>query len=170
MSPSLRMGGYVPRASIGRFLRVLYDTLLHLGYNGDVPIYHARMSMAHSMGQSEVSMTIPIRPEEPWSVTIMGVELDDTVDMTAHFTLASLCGSRLADPTAMPLVLFLFYYQGDPMWQQSFETVSDPEGPHHHTGMAAMAECAQGLFNQQHNTDTTVVQQCLCMAACEERY
>jgi hypothetical protein len=42
------------------FLRVLYDTLLRLGYNGDVPIYRARMSMAHSMGQCEVSMMIPI--------------------------------------------------------------------------------------------------------------
>jgi hypothetical protein len=42
------------------FLRVFYDTLLRLGYNGDVPIYHARMSMAHSMGQCEVSVMIPI--------------------------------------------------------------------------------------------------------------
>jgi hypothetical protein len=31
------------------FLRVLYDTLLHLGYNGDVPVYHARISAAHNM-------------------------------------------------------------------------------------------------------------------------
>jgi hypothetical protein len=36
--------------------------------------------------------------------------------------------------------------------------------------MAAMAEYAQGLFNLQHNTDTTVIQQLLCMAACEEHY
>jgi hypothetical protein len=33
-----------------------------------------------------------------------------------------------------------------------------------------MDEYAQGLFNLQHGTDTTVVQQRLCMAACEERY
>jgi hypothetical protein len=33
------------------FLLVLYDTLLHLGDNGDVLIYHARMSMARSMEQ-----------------------------------------------------------------------------------------------------------------------
>jgi hypothetical protein len=36
--------------------------------------------------------------------------------------------------------------------------------------MAAMAEYAQGLFNLQHSTDTTVIQQRLYMAAYEERY
>jgi hypothetical protein len=33
-----------------------------------------------------------------------------------------------------------------------------------------MAEYAQGLFNLQHSTDTTVIQQRLCMVACEECY
>jgi hypothetical protein len=33
-----------------------------------------------------------------------------------------------------------------------------------------MAKYNQGLFNLQHSSDTTVVQQRLCMAACEERY
>jgi hypothetical protein len=149
---------------------VLYDALLHLGYNGDVPIYRARVSMAHSMEQCEVSMMIPIWPEEPWSVTIMGVELDDTVDKMAHFALASLCGSHLVDTAATPFMLFLFHYQGDPMWQQRFEAVSDPEGPHYHAGMAVMAEYARGLFNLQHSTDTTVVQQRLFLATYEERY
>jgi hypothetical protein len=31
-----------------RFPRVLYDALHQLGYNGDVPVYRGRMSMAHS--------------------------------------------------------------------------------------------------------------------------
>jgi hypothetical protein len=31
------------------FSRVLYDALLHLGYNGDVPVYHDCMSMAHGL-------------------------------------------------------------------------------------------------------------------------
>jgi hypothetical protein len=94
---------------------VLYDALLHHGYNGDVPIYRARVSMAHSMEQWEVKVTIPIRLEEPCSVNIMGVELDDSVYKTAHFALASLCGSRLTDTVATPLALFPFHYQGDPM-------------------------------------------------------
>jgi hypothetical protein len=89
---------------------VLYDALLHLGYIGDVPMYLARVSMAHRMEQCEVSVTIPIRPEEPWLVTIMGVELDDTVDKTAHFALTSLCGSHLANTAATRLVIFPFHY------------------------------------------------------------
>jgi hypothetical protein len=31
------------------FARVLYNVLLHLGYNGDVPVYRCRMSMAHGL-------------------------------------------------------------------------------------------------------------------------
>jgi hypothetical protein len=86
------------------------------------------------------------------------VELDDTVNMTAHFTPASLCGNHLADTAVTPLTLFPFCYQGDPMWQQRFEAVSNPEGPHYHAGVAVMAESAQGFFNLQHSTDTTVIQ------------
>jgi hypothetical protein len=89
---------------------VLYNTLLHLGYIEDVPIYHARMSMAHNMEQYEDNMTIPIKPEKPWTITIIGVELDDTVDKMAHFALASLCGSCLADTAMMPLALFPLCY------------------------------------------------------------
>jgi hypothetical protein len=102
--------------------------------------------------------------------SIMDVDLDDTVDKMTHFALASLCGSRLADTAAMPLVLFPFRYQGDLVCQQHFKAVSDPEDPHYDADMATMVEYAQGLFNMQHSTDMTVVQQCLCMEACEERY
>jgi hypothetical protein len=31
------------------FARVLYNVLLHLGYNGDAPVYRCRMSMAHGL-------------------------------------------------------------------------------------------------------------------------
>jgi hypothetical protein len=31
------------------FLQVLYDTLFHLGYNGDVSVYRGRLSMAHGL-------------------------------------------------------------------------------------------------------------------------
>jgi hypothetical protein len=58
------------------FLRVLYDALLHFGYNGDAPVYHCRMSMAHGLDRCEVSMMIPLNLAEPWMVIIS--ELDDT--------------------------------------------------------------------------------------------
>jgi hypothetical protein len=68
------------------------------------------MSMAYSMEQCEASVTIPLNPMEPWMATAIGNELDDTIDQTAHFTLASLCGSRLADTAAMPIVPFPVRY------------------------------------------------------------
>jgi hypothetical protein len=54
------------------FLRVLYDALLHLGYNGDVPVYRAHLSMAHSMEQCEVGVTIPLNLIEPWLSSVIG--------------------------------------------------------------------------------------------------
>jgi hypothetical protein len=93
-----------------RFPRVLYDTLLHHGYNRDVLVYRARMSIAHSMDECEVSVTIPLNPTEPWMASIIGVELDHTVEQTAQVALTFLCGSRLADTAVMPNALFPVRY------------------------------------------------------------
>jgi hypothetical protein len=41
------------------FPRMLYDALIRLGYDGDAPVYHCRLSTAHGMDQCEVSVTIP---------------------------------------------------------------------------------------------------------------
>jgi hypothetical protein len=61
------------------FLRVLYDTLIRLGYDGDAPVYRCRLSTAHSMDQCEVSMTIPFNPTEPWSGSVIDSEPDTGV-------------------------------------------------------------------------------------------
>jgi hypothetical protein len=58
---------------------VLYDILLHLSYNGDVPVYQTRMSMAHGMNECAVSVMIPLNPVEPWMATVIVIELDDTI-------------------------------------------------------------------------------------------
>jgi hypothetical protein len=152
------------------FPRVLYDVLLHLRYNGDVPVYHGRMSMAHSMEQCEVSVTIPLNPREPWMASVIGIGLEDTVKQTTHVALTSLCGSRLAGTAVMPIVLFPVRYPGDPVWQQHLEAISDAEGPHFYVGLAAMAEYAQYSFDLQHTTARTVIQQRMCMAAYDERH
>jgi hypothetical protein len=70
----------------------------------------------------------------------------------------------------MPITLFPVRYQWDPVWQQYLEAISDAEGSHFHAGLAAMAEYAQYSFDLQHTTAKTVIQQCLCMAAYEERH
>jgi hypothetical protein len=76
------------------FPRVLYDTLLHLGYNGDAPVYCCCISMAHGMNGCEVSVMIPLNLVEPWMEIVIGTELNDTA--------------------AMPITLLPIRNQGDP--------------------------------------------------------
>jgi hypothetical protein len=102
--------------------------------------------------------------------SVIDIELDNTVEQMAQVTLTSLCGSHFADTAAMPIALFLVRYQGDPMWQQHLEAISDPEGRHFHIGMAAIPEYAQYLFDLRHTTARTVIQQHLCTTAYEEHH
>jgi hypothetical protein len=146
---------------------VLYDALLHLGYNGDVPVYRSHMSIAHGLDRCEVSVMIPLNPSEPWIRTVIGIELDDIIEQMAHVALTSLCESCFTATAAMPIALFPIHNQGDPVWKQRLEAVSDPECPHFHVGMA---EYEQYSFNLQHNLTRTVIQQRLSMAAFDEHH
>jgi hypothetical protein len=100
------------------FLRVLYDALRQLGYNGDAPVYRGRMSMAHGQDKCEVNVVIPLNPMELWMATVIMVELDETVEQTAQVALTSLCETRLVDTAVMPIALFLICNQEDPVWKQ----------------------------------------------------
>jgi hypothetical protein len=100
--------------------------------------------------------------------TVIGVELDETVKQTAPVALTSLCESRLADTAAMPITLFLIRNQEDPVWKQHLEVVSNPEGPHFHTSMAALAEYAQHMFNLQASIGRTVMRQHLHLSSLEQ--
>jgi hypothetical protein len=64
--------------------RVLYNALRQIGYNRDVPVYRGHMSMAHGQDRCEVNMVIHLSPTEPWKATIIGVELDETVEQTTE--------------------------------------------------------------------------------------
>jgi hypothetical protein len=129
------------------FPRVLYDALCQLSYNGDAPVYHGCMSMAHGQDKCEVNMVIPLNSTEPWMATVIRVELDETVEQMAQVTLTSMCESRLGDTAAMPIALFLICNQEDPVWKQHLEVVSNPEGPHFHASMAVLAGYVQHIFN-----------------------
>jgi hypothetical protein len=150
------------------FPRVLYDALRQLGYDGDAPVYRGRMSMTHGQDKCEVNVVIPLNPMKSWMTTVIGVELDDTVEQTAQVTLTSLCETRLADTAALPIVLFLIRNQEDPVWKQRLEAVSNPEGPHFHTGMAALARYAQHMFNLQASTGRIVMWQHLHLSSLEQ--
>jgi hypothetical protein len=79
------------------FPRVMYDALRQLGYDSDAPVYRGRMSMTHGQDKCEVNVVIPLNPMESWMATVIGVELDETVEQTAQVALTSCV--RPASPT-----------------------------------------------------------------------
>jgi hypothetical protein len=100
--------------------------------------------------------------------TIIGVELDETVEQTTQVALTSLCESRLTDIAAMPIVLFPIRNQEDAVWNQCLEAMSNPEGPHFHTGMAALASYMQHLLNLQASTGRIIIRQRLHSGSLEQ--
>jgi hypothetical protein len=98
-----------------RFLRVLYNTLIRLGYDGDAPVYQCRLSTAHGMGQCEVSMTIHFDPMEPWSGSVIGSEPDTGVELMAHIALTPLCKDHLTATAALPIALLSIQYRENPI-------------------------------------------------------
>jgi hypothetical protein len=89
------------------FPRVLYDALIHLGYDGDALVYRYRLSRVHDLDRCEVSMMIPFDPVKPWSGFIMDSEPDTGVEMMMHIALTSLCEDRLTATAALPISLLL---------------------------------------------------------------
>jgi hypothetical protein len=140
------------------FPRVLYDTLIYFGYDGDTPVYHCRLSMAYGLDRCEVSVMIPFDPTELWSGSNISSEPNIGVEMMAHIALTSLCEDRLAATTTLPITLLQIQHQENPVWQQRLEAVSDLESPHFHAEMTSLARYAQYLFNLQCNTVRTGVQ------------
>jgi hypothetical protein len=150
------------------FPRVLYGTLIRLGYDEDAPVYHCRLSTAHGVDQCEVSVMIPFDPTEPWSGFVIGSEPNTGIELMAHVALTSLCEDHLAATAALPIVLLLIQDQENPVWQQRLEAVSNLKGPHFHAGMTSLARYAQYLFNLQHNTARTGMQQRARLTAYKE--
>jgi hypothetical protein len=114
------------------FPRVLYDTLIRLGYDRDAPVYRCRLSMAHVMDQCEVSVTIPFDPTEPWLGSVIGSEPDTGVVLMAHITLTSLCEDHLIATATLPIALLLIQDQENPILQQRLEAVFNLKGPDFH--------------------------------------
>jgi hypothetical protein len=141
------------------FPRVLYDALFRLGYDGDAPVYRCRQSRVHDLDRCEVSVTIPFDPARPWSGSVIDSEPNTGIEMMAHITLTSLCEDRLTATAALPIALLPIRDQENPVWQQHLATVSNLRGPHFHAGMTSLARYAQYLFNLQHNTTRTGIQQ-----------
>jgi hypothetical protein len=129
------------------FPRVLYDTLIRLGYDGDALVYRCRLSRVHNLDRCEVSVMIPFDPARPWSGSIIDSEPDTGIEMMAHIALTSLCEDRLTATATLPIMLLPIQDQENPVWQQRLAAVSDLKGPHFHAGMTSLARYAQYLFN-----------------------
>jgi hypothetical protein len=71
------------------FPQVLLCTLVCLGYDGPIPIYHSRTFQAHGLNYCEVRVEIPIDPMAPWTGAVVGSEVDDTVEKMAHVALTT---------------------------------------------------------------------------------
>jgi hypothetical protein len=112
-----------------RFPRVLYGTLICLGYNREVPIYRCCLSMVDGLDICETIVMIPLNLAEPWMGTVINSKPDTTVEQMTHVALTSLYESRLAATAAMPIELFPIWNQENPVWKQRLEAVSDLEGP-----------------------------------------
>jgi hypothetical protein len=134
------------------FPRVLYGSLIRLGYDGDAPVYRCRLSTTHVMNQCEVSMMIPFDPIESWSVSIIGSEPNTGVELMAHATLTSLCEDHIVTTAALPIALHPIQDQENPVWQQRLKAVSNLKGPHFHARMSSLARYAQYLFSLQPNS------------------
>jgi hypothetical protein len=122
----------------------------------------------YCLDQCEVSMMTPFDPSEPWSGSIIGSEPDTGVELMAHIALTSLCEDHLAATTTLPITLLLIQDQENPVWQQRLEAVSNLKGPQFHAGMTSLARYAQYLFNFQHNTARTGMQQHMRLTAYKE--
>jgi hypothetical protein len=68
----------------------------------------------------------------------------------------------------MAIALFLIWNQENPMWKQHLTAMSEFKGPHFIGGMALMAKYVQYLFNLQHNTTRTIMQQRMHLTAYNE--
>jgi hypothetical protein len=150
------------------FPRVLYDTLIRLGYDGGAPVYRCRLFRVHDLERCEVNVTIPFDPTRLWSGSIIGNEPDTGIEMMAHIALNSLCEDSLTTTAALPITLLPIQDQENPVWQQHLAVMSDLEGPHFHAGMTSLARYTQYLFNLQRNTTRIGIQQRTCLTMYKE--
>ena len=151
------------------FTRVLWDTLLRLGYDGPAPRYRCRPFQAHGLHACEARVEIPFDPTVPWTGAVIGSEVDDAVEKLAHAALTSLCERSFAATAAMPVALFPIRDQEDSDWQQRLEAISDLKSPRFSAGWAAMAKYSRYLFILQHNTSRIVIEQRARLGAYEEQ-
>jgi hypothetical protein len=90
---------------------------------------------------------IPINPVAPWTGTVIGGDLDDTVEKIAHVALTVMCEQCLANTADTPIALFPIQDQGKPEWCQRLEAACDLTHGQFKAKWAQMVKYVQYLFN-----------------------
>jgi hypothetical protein len=142
---------------------------VRLGYDGPIPVYRCHPFQAHGLNVCEVRVEIPFDPTAPWKGAVIGREINDAIEKMAHVALTLLCESSLTATADTPIALFPIQNQDEPEWQQCHETVCDITSPLFSTGSTEMAKYSRYLFNLQHNTGRTIIEQCAHLNAYEEQ-
>jgi hypothetical protein len=103
------------------FPRVLLSTLVRLGYDGPIPLYHCHPFQAYGLNVCEVScevrVEIPFDPTAPWKGAVVGSEIDDAIEKMAHVALTSLYERSLTSTADTLIMLFPIHNQDEPEWQ-----------------------------------------------------
>jgi hypothetical protein len=141
------------------FPRLLLDALVRIGYDGPIPEYRCRPFQKHGLACCEVRVEIPVDPETPWTGTVVGGDLDESVERMAHLALTALCEQRLPDTAGLAIALYPIRDQDEPEWQQRLEAICDVTRELFHAGWAQMAKYARYMFNLQIETTRIVAAQ-----------
>jgi hypothetical protein len=133
---SVAMGCTAPVFSI-----LLQDVLHRFDYTG-TPVYRGRLYPQFGLGRCKVHVDIPTHPIDltmtAWFTTARGVDLDDTLERTAHQAFTEFCERHLPILDSTAIALLPVWNEGNAVWNERVATVGNPELPTHHAGWALM--------------------------------
>jgi hypothetical protein len=88
----------------------LWEALMQTGYKEEVPEYYGWLYMEHCLPHCEVHVDIrshPVFPNgRPWSMWVIGNDMDEAMENAAHMALSALCSQRLLETAGMPISLY----------------------------------------------------------------
>jgi hypothetical protein len=132
------------------FPMLLWNALDQTGYGEKVPEYHRRLYMEHGLPRCEVHIDIrshPVFPDgSPWSMWVIGNDLDDAIEKAAHVVLTALCLQCLPYTVGTPISLYPILDQSDPEWTTCIDEACNVFQNHYHGGWAYVVRYAQHLF------------------------
>jgi hypothetical protein len=129
---------------------LLRDTLMQIGYREEVPKYHRQLYIEHGLPRCEVHVDIwshPVFPDgSPWSMWVIGNDMDDAMEKAAHVALTALSSQRLPDTVGTPISLYPVQDRSDLEWMTHIDEACNVFQDHYHAGWAHMVRYDHHLF------------------------